>query len=326
MTYTELCDFIQHRMQMSHVYQPVMLMALLRLGGKATKRDIAAAILSEDQSQLEYYDQIASGMVGRVLRKHGVVTWNNAHFHLDGFNEMKPPEKAHLIELCEMKLAEYVSKRGERIWEHRNRSLALLSGTLRYEVLKNAKFRCALCGVSAEEKALEVDHILPRNHGGSDELSNLQALCYSCNSMKRDRDATDFRNNRIIYDQRGVDCVFCEIPQDDILHANSLAICMLDRYPATPLHSLIIPKRHTDDYFSITPAERNACEFLLATRQAEVKAQDGAVTGFNIGVNNGRAAGQTIPHVHIHLIPRRNSDVPNPCGGVRNLIPGKGEY
>lgn len=68
-----------------------------------------------------------------------------------------------------------------------------ISGTIRYEVLKRAKFRCELCGVSAEIKALEVDHIVPRNKGGSDDPSNFQALCYSCNAMKRDRDDTDFR-------------------------------------------------------------------------------------------------------------------------------------
>jgi hypothetical protein len=65
--------------------------------------------------------------------------------------------------------------------------------TLRYEILKRAKFRCELCGISADEKALEVDHIVPRNRGGADDLPNLQALCYSCNAMKRDRDEVDFR-------------------------------------------------------------------------------------------------------------------------------------
>src|SRR5207248_6160856 len=122
-------------------------------------------------------------------------------------------------------------------------------------------FRCALCGTPGDEKALEVDHILPRKHGGTDEISNLQALCYSCNAMKRDRDATDFRANRTFYDNREGGCVFCEIPQSDILNSNSLAVCMLDRFPITPLHSLVIPRRHTDDYFSLTPAERNACEY-----------------------------------------------------------------
>jgi ATP adenylyltransferase len=326
MTYAALCDFLERRMQMSHVYQPVMLLTLLRRNGAASKREIAEAILSHDQSQLEYYDQIVSGMVGKVLRRHGVVAWTDGHFRLAGFDKLTSSEIAHLVELCATKLADYLSKRGDRVWEHRNRTLNVLSGTLRYEVLKNARFRCALCGTPAEEKALEVDHIRPRKHGGTDELANLQALCYSCNAMKRDRDATDFRSNRTFYDERRTGCLFCEIPEKDVLHSNQLAICLADRFPATPLHSLVFPKRHVEDYFSLTPAERNACESLLAARQKEITAQDGLVRGFNIGVNNGAAAGQTVPHVHIHLIPRRENDVQSPRGGVRNVIPGKGAY
>src|SRR5207237_2799830 len=119
-----------------------------------------------------------------------------------------------------------------------------------------------------------------------------QALCYSCNAMKRDRDATDFRANRTFYYNREGGCVFCEIPQSDILNSNSLAVCMLDRFPITPLHSLVIPRRHTDDYFSLTPAERNACEYLLAIRKRKIQAEDDSVKGCNLGVNNGETAGQ----------------------------------
>ena len=226
---------------MSHVYQPVMLLTLLRKGGVATKREIAEEILGRDQSQLEYYDQITTGMVGRVLRKHGVVTWADGNFRLDGFGDLTSTEIAHLSELCQEKIEEYIGKRGDQVWAHRDRTLNVLSGTLRYEVLKQAKFRCALCGISAEEKALEVDHILPRNHGGTDELSNLQALCYTCNAMKRDRDATDFRSNPTLYDHREPSCPFCQVLASDTLHSNHLAVCLQDRFPVTPLHSLVIP-------------------------------------------------------------------------------------
>jgi 5-methylcytosine-specific restriction endonuclease McrA len=80
--------------------------------------------------------------------------------------------------MCAEKIDQYVDKRGDRIWSHRRKSTGYISGTLRYEVLKRAKFRCELCGVSADEKALEVDHIIPRQIGGPDDISNLQALCY----------------------------------------------------------------------------------------------------------------------------------------------------
>lgn len=71
--------------------------------------------------------------------------------------------------MCQSKIEEYVSKRGEAIWAHRRKSTGYVPSTARYEILKRAKFRCELCGVSADEKALEVDHILPRNRGSSDE-------------------------------------------------------------------------------------------------------------------------------------------------------------
>jgi len=104
MTYIELRNFIENRMQMSHVYQPVMLLTLLRHGGTAAKRDIAASILSHDESQLEYYDQIVSGMVGKVLRNHRVVSWKDGRFQLDGFNKLSSHQKAQLTKLCERNL------------------------------------------------------------------------------------------------------------------------------------------------------------------------------------------------------------------------------
>jgi ATP adenylyltransferase len=76
---------------------------------------------------------------------------------------------------CDRKLADYVARRGDAIWDHRRRSARYISGTLRYDVLKSAKFHCELCGVSADERAPEVDHVTPRNKGGADEIGNLQA-------------------------------------------------------------------------------------------------------------------------------------------------------
>lgn len=128
---------------------------------------------------------------------------------------------------------------------------SLVHGTLRYEVLKRARFRCELCGISAYEKALEVDHILPRNHGGSDDISNLQTLCYSCNAMKRDRDDTDFRNVRESYEHREKDCLFCEIEKVCVLAENQLGYLIFDNFPVTEFHSLVIPKQHVPTYFDL---------------------------------------------------------------------------
>lgn len=94
----------------------------------------------------------------------------------------------------------------------------------------------------------------------------------------------------------------------------------------TPLHTLILPNRHIADYFELEPAERSAIDDLLEETRRGILARDPEVAGFNIGVNIGAVAGQTILHCHVHLIPRRPGDVANPRGGVRAVIPGKADY
>lgn len=231
-----------------------------------------------------------------------------------------------MVQLCEGKLDEYKAKRGRRIWQHRKLSAGYISGTLGYEVLKRARFRCELCGVSADVRALEVDHIVPRNRGGSDDVDNLQALCYSCNSMKRDRDSTDFRKVRESYEYREPGCVFCEVPKERVIRENELAYAIRDAFPVAALHTLMIPKRHTPDYFALGRPEINACNQLLEEERRSISERDESVEGFNVGINNGEAAGQTIFHCHIHLIPRKKGDIEDPTGGVCNVIPGKGTY
>ena len=92
------------------------------------------------------------------------------------------------------------------------------------------------------------------------------------------------------------------------------------------MHTLVIPKRHVKDYFSLSRPEINACNELISKLREDIEASDKTVEGFNIGTNNGEAAGQTIFHCHMHVIPRRDDDVLNATGGGRNIIPGKGDY
>ena len=94
----------------------------------------------------------------------------------------------------------------------------------------------------------------------------------------------------------------------------------------TPLHSLVIPKRHTASYFDLYQPELNACNQLLQKMKTKILEEDTSVTGFNMGVNSGDDAGQTIFHCHIHLIPRRKGDSNAPRGGVRGVIPEKQSY
>lgn len=313
-------------MRMSHIYQPVMLKELLKRNGQASVQEIAQALLAQDKSQVEYYEYITKNMVGKVLTKsRGITHKEEDQYSLIGFDKLSSKEISDLIIYCENKLEDYLSG-GKDPWNHRRKSSGYIKGTVRYRVLSRAKFRCELCGTSAEQKALEVDHIIPRNKGGSDDESNLQSLCYSCNSMKRDSDSTDFRGVIESYKIRAQDCVFCEISTSKVIAENELAFSILDEFPVTELHSLIIPKRHTFDYFSLYQPERNAINSLLEQRRAEIMAEDSSVTGFNVGYNVGETAGQTVMHCHAHLIPRRKGDVEEPSGGVRGVIAKKQKY
>ena len=238
----KLSIFILNEMRMSHIYQPVMLAEILRSNGSAPITQIAKALLSYDTSQIEYYEQITKNMVGRVLTKNRQITERDgASYRINGFDELSSDEISSLIDACEAKIGKYVTDRGDAIWHHRKRAKGYVPGTIRYEVLKRAKYRCELCGISAEEKALEVDHIIPKNHGGGDELHNFQALCYSCNATKRDRDDTDFRGIADSYNNRASGCPFCELPLSRIIAENELAVAFKDGFPVTPGHTLIIP-------------------------------------------------------------------------------------
>ena len=325
--FEELADFIRNRMRMSHIYQPAMLVELLRKGGKASVTEIAQALLSRDTSQIEYYEHITKNMVGKVLTKNrGVTEKDKNTYVLKGYAELSTNDIEALIDLCVGKIDQYLESRGDRIWSHRKKSSGYLSGTLRYEVLKRAKFRCELCGTSADQKALEVDHIVPRNFSGTDDQSNLQALCYSCNSMKRDRDDTDFRQVAPSYEVREDGCIFCEIFRGRIIAENELCYAIRDQYPVTKHHTLVIPKRHVSDYFDLYQPERNAVHSLLDQQRSLIQEIDPTVTGFNAGTNSGKDAGQSVFHCHVHLIPRRKGDTGNPRGGIRGVILGKQTY
>ena len=120
----------------------------------------------------------------------------------------------------------------------------------------------------------------------------------------------------------GRDCRFCTSISSRVIASNTLAVAIRDAFPVTPLHSLVLPRRHVADYFGLTQEEREACAELMHQLRKDILKEDPSVDGFNIGMNVGEAAGQTIFHSHIHLIPRRKGDTENPRGGVRLVVPG----
>lgn len=329
-TFTQLKQFITKDMSMSHVYQPVMLIELLKNNGHASVEQIAQAILNRDPTQIEYFSEIVKNMVGRVLTKNRGITEKSGNtYNLIGSQELTNEQKEELITDCLHRLEKYEEKKKNEHWSHRRRGHRPISGSIRYEVLKRAKFRCELCGISADEKSIEVDHIHPKSLGGKDDISNYQALCFSCNAAKRNTDDTDFREIKDMYKHRKVGCIFCEFQKPEhnrIIEENALAYATRDAFAVTEHHTLFIPKRHVMDYFGLTQPELNAIHALIHSQKKFIDSLDPSVSGYNIGWNCGAVAGQSVWHCHAHLIPRRKGDVEFPKGGVRHVIPSKGYY
>lgn len=132
---------------------------------------------------------------------------------------------------------------------------------------------------------------------------------------------------------KNANCPFCKLMygpdqmmDDWFVQGNDEHIAVRDLYPVTDGHTLIIPRRHMETPFDMYGDETMALLRLLKQQQIWLMAEDPTIDGFNIGFNAGFSAGQTVPHAHCHLIPRRLGDVDDPIGGIRNVIPGKGNY
>jgi diadenosine tetraphosphate (Ap4A) HIT family hydrolase len=124
-------------------------------------------------------------------------------------------------------------------------------------------------------------------------------------------------------------CLFCDVQtkiKDRVVDENALAYAIRDGFPVSPGHTLLIPKRHTLDYFGLTQAETISINQLMINQKRFLESEDPTIDGFNIGMNCGETAGQSVWHCHVHLIPRRRGDVERPKGGVRHIIPNKGFY
>ena len=120
-------------------------------------------------------------------------------------------------------------------------------------------------------------------------------------------------------------CPFCTLPPERILLTSANGVIIRDGYPISPGHTLVIPHRHVDSFFSLTADERVDLLGLLDQAKAGIEKEFKPAT-YNVGINDGPAAGQTVAHLHIHLIPRYTGDVPDARGGVRWIIPEKADY
>jgi diadenosine tetraphosphate (Ap4A) HIT family hydrolase len=120
-------------------------------------------------------------------------------------------------------------------------------------------------------------------------------------------------------------CPFCEVDESRAVVGSACAFAIRDAYPVTEGHTLVIPRLHVKSLYDLSAHDQDAVWELVGRIRQNCKEQFGA-HAFNIGINDGTEAGQTIEHAHVHVIPRRKGDVLDPRGGIRNIIPGKARY
>jgi ATP adenylyltransferase len=261
-TYEELAEFIQERMTMSHIYQPLVIRTLIDAGGSATLRQLATALAANDESVLREAEKRIREMPVRVLRKREVIDFDKATGLVTlNTRRLTFEQKARLRALCEQRLGEYLGQRGLATWDYRLIDDSAVPGDLRFQVLADSERRCVLCGATERERPLDVDHILPRSRGGTNERANLQVLCSRCNRAKGNRDTRDFRQSAVESDPQ---CLFCRPSiAERAVEETGLMLAVPDAAPVTDRHLLVIAKRHTPDFFSLTQAERADADSLL---------------------------------------------------------------
>jgi predicted house-cleaning noncanonical NTP pyrophosphatase (MazG superfamily) len=197
----QLITFLTETMSMTDIYQPAVILHLLEHGGTASKQNLARTLSGYDRSVQEYYEKVLMRWPKATLTKHGIVSYSRKEktFSLD-FDLADGIAVARAKTICETKIAEWIQKKADR-----DPSGGVEAST-RYRVLKAARGRCELCGISSKLAPIDIDHIVPRNEADKngfivkdgvrmplDDERNLQALCFRCNRAKRDKDKTDFR-------------------------------------------------------------------------------------------------------------------------------------
>jgi ATP adenylyltransferase len=191
---SELEEFIKRGMRMSHVYQPLLIRALIDSGGVATVRQLALELLQADESQIIFYENRIKKMPLPVLKSHDVIKVDGQLVQLN-VKKMTFEERARLRAECEARIGAFLANRGLGTWDYRVIEVDPVPETVRYEVLKRDRV-CVLCGGGPPDFRLEVDHIKPRSKGGLNSMENLQILCERCNRAKSNRDDTSFLSDK----------------------------------------------------------------------------------------------------------------------------------
>jgi len=197
----ELLKFLDGTMSMTDIYQPAVILHLLERGGISDKEDLARTLAGYDDSVQEYYKRILMRWPKITLIKHDVVTYDKKSRSFILNFDLRDDETANRAKaVCTQKIQEWILNRSAR------GEAAKVNASTRYRILKAARGKCELCGISAKISPIDIDHIIPKNNADKhgyvmnnrvrmllDDERNLQALCFRCNRAKRDQDDTDWR-------------------------------------------------------------------------------------------------------------------------------------
>ena len=322
MNYEELIDFITNHMPLGHLDEPRLIDALLDKGGIATVGQIAQAYLDQDDGQRRHCENRIRQMPMPALNRIQVVTREGEWVKLNA-PRLTSHQTSQLRMLCEQSMREFTQDFGHNLWDYQMGAPDPVPNSVRYRVLTLAGRRCALCGMSAEQTDLLVNHIIPRSRGGSNELKNLQALCATCHQGKKIKDGQEVSDISLAYDP---ECKFCWQRPRWPVETHGSVWAHRDGHPVSEGHHLVIPVRHTAELFTMSVRERRDADTLIRLLRSKLLREDDSIEGFNVGMNCGAEAGQSIFHAHWHLIPRRKNDSKAKKGGIRGVIPERMEY
>lgn len=320
-TAAELEEFLTKKMRMAAIYQPVIIRLLLENGGKVDLKQIAEFIAPLDSEIVSYYVARLKEQPREVLKKHGIAEIPRG---AEAFQFIQPialskKERDTLIEICDAKIHEWLAKHPEI--ELNNSGW----GRIRHEMIASHRY-CSMCGLTPDDGIkLDIDHIIPRSHGGTNEKSNLQVLCHKCNRGKGNASIISSREARYKVEPQG-DCPFCSPLKRRTLFETDWVTALSDTYPVTAGHTLIVPNRHIALASDLSEKEWLEIHRAFTKVRALLEGEDSTIEGYNTGFNIGEAAGQTVLHAHFHIIPRRKGDQPDPRGGIRGVIPEKKTY
>lgn len=267
---------------------------------RATADDIASEFLNQDISQLKYYKAIVKRWPHVTLvKKRNIVSYNRGVYKIRLDRDLSDEERRDLIEKCDLRINEFIDK-DPMIRKFRELDRKSVSGSVRFQVLAKSKGVCMACGAKSTEAFLHVDHIVPKSLGGPTEVNNLQALCYKCNTEKRNRDETDFMLWHKRLEFRNPNCKLCQKPHKTGAE-NSMAYAIPEVVEAG-VGSVVAPVRHVGSFAEMIPAEMHLCTALIGEVLADMR-EKAPRAEFGVSWLDGLREG----HCRIRITPK---DVP----------------